>query len=254
MIQSRVVAQTADGPMTARVWHPSTVGPHPVVVCYHDGPGLRECIYETARRIAEDGYYVAVPDLYHREGEEISFDLAEVMNPDSPERERFDRVIGSTTPEQMVGDSLALVEAVRGDAAAADGPFGCVGFCHTARTVIGVMAGHGDIFTAGAMLHPAFTVTDSPDSPHLRVKDITGEVYAAFGGADAVVPLPQQQPLIMQLEQLGEQAVIEVHAKGGHGFLWPGTPSHDPEGAAAAWTRMFELFGRRLKGSAVPAG
>ncbi|MEU9734745.1 dienelactone hydrolase family protein [Streptomyces sp. NPDC048002] len=250
MNEHRMVVDTADGPMSARVLSPDADGPHPVVLCYHDGPGLRESIYDTARRIAADGYCVAVPDLYHRDGEEIRFDLSRMRDPDSPERARMEAAIGNATPSRMVADSVTLLEALADHPAAAAGAVGCLGFCHTARTVIHAMAEHGEVFTAGAMLHPAFTVADAPDSPHLRVKEIRGDVYAAFGGVDAVVPLPDQRPLIDELEKLGRRATVEIHAKGGHGFLWPGTPAHDPAGAAASWAQMLALFGRRLRDAA----
>lgn len=80
LVKRRIVAGTGDGPMTAIVWHPDEAGPFPGVICYHHGPGLGEEIYSTARRFAQEGYLAAVPDLYHREGEMISFDLAELRN------------------------------------------------------------------------------------------------------------------------------------------------------------------------------
>lgn len=247
MVEGRVLADTSDGPMTALVWHPDGEGPFPVVVCYHHGPGLGEEIYSTARRFAEEGYFAAVPDLYHREGEMITFDIAELLKgPDSPELKRLMQVIANTTPERMASDTAALLRSLTEDSAASDGPKGCIGFCHTARTVIRVLAEMPDEFVVGAIMHPSFAVTDAPDSPHLAVKDIKGEIYAGFGKVDDLAPLAQQQPLIDELELLGSRAVIEVHEHGGHGFLWPGTPAYDPDGAISAWQKTLEMFSRNL--------
>ncbi|ONH60434.1 hypothetical protein CcI49_11410 [Frankia sp. CcI49] len=247
MIEDRLVVRTVDGSMSARIWHPDETGPFPVVLCYHAGPGLGENIYSVARRFAEEGYLAAVPDLYYRHGQEVAFNMAEVMKPDSAERAWFDSIIDATTPERMVADSVALVQALREGSAAAAGPFGCIGFCHTARTVIRAMAEHPDVFAVGSILHPSFVVTDSSDSPHLSVKDIKGEIYAGFGGVDVLAPLAEQEPMIAELEKLGSRATVEIHPAGNHGFLFPGTPVYDENGAAAAWKKTLEIFGRRLR-------
>ena len=177
----------------------------------------------------------------------ISFDMAELMKgPGSPEIQRIREVIGRTTVPVMVSDTRALVDALREEPAADDGEKGCIGFCHTARTVIAVMAEMPDEFVVGAIMHPSFAVTDAADSPHLLVEQIQGEIYAGFGAVDQIAPLSAQQPLIDELEKLGSRAVVEVHAHGGHGFLWPGTPAYDPDGSQSAWERTLEMFARRL--------
>jgi carboxymethylenebutenolidase len=253
MVENRLVVPTADGPMTALIWRPDGDGPCPVVVAYHAGPGLGEDIYSTARRFADEGYFAVVPDLYHREGEMISFDMAELAKgPDSPELHRLMGVITRSTVQRMVADTAALVDALRDEPDASDGAKACIGFCHTARTVIGVMAERPGEFVAGAIMHPSFAVVDAPDSPHLLVKDIQGEIYAGFGAVDEIAPLSVQQPLIDELQKLGSRAVIEVHAHGGHGFLWPGTPAYDADAAQSAWERTREMFARGLR-APVPA-
>jgi carboxymethylenebutenolidase len=246
MIENRIVADTEGGPMTTLVWRPDGDGPFPVVVCYHAGPGMGENIYATARRFAEEGYYAAVPDLYHRYGELITFDFAQIMQPGSAENTRFYGIIDSTTPEVMAADTMALVEALKAEPAASDGPKGSIGFCHTTRAVIRVMADHPGDFPVGAIMHPAYTVTDAPDSPHRYVQRIQGDIYAGFGEVDTIAPLPEQQPLIDELGKLGDRAVVEIHAHGGHGFLWPG-PFYDPDGAVSAWQKTLDIFGRGLK-------
>jgi carboxymethylenebutenolidase len=251
MIERRLIVPIDDGAMTTYVWHPQGEGPYPVVVCYHAGPGLGDDIFSTAKRFAEEGYFAAVPDLYHRQGESITFDILELMKgPDGAELQRLMEVISKTPVPMMVGDTAALVEALRDEPVVDDGPKGCIGFCHTARTVIRVLAQLPNEFVVGAIMHPSWAATTAPDSPHLFVKDIKGEIYAGFGAADDIAPLPDQQPLIAELEKLGNRAVIEIHARGGHGFLWPGTPAYDPEGSVSAWAKTLDIFARVLKTAA----
>src|SRR5262249_2678700 len=59
---------TLDGRMQAFVTHPAENGPFPAVIVYMDVFGLREELYDVARRIATVGYYAMVPDFYYRNG------------------------------------------------------------------------------------------------------------------------------------------------------------------------------------------
>src|SRR5690348_16398485 len=59
---------TPSGRMEAFVAHPEQGGPFPAVLVYMDVFGLREELYDVARRVATVGYYAMVPDFYYRNG------------------------------------------------------------------------------------------------------------------------------------------------------------------------------------------
>jgi dienelactone hydrolase len=59
---------TADGRMKPFITHPEQGGPFAPVVVYMDVWGLREELYDIARKVAVVGYYVLLPDLYYRQG------------------------------------------------------------------------------------------------------------------------------------------------------------------------------------------
>src|SRR5262245_48569342 len=59
---------TPHGRMEAFVTHPEQDGPFPAVIVYMDVFGLREELYDVARRIGTVGYYAIVPDFYYRGG------------------------------------------------------------------------------------------------------------------------------------------------------------------------------------------
>ena len=59
---------TPDGTTEAFVTHPEEGGPFPAVLVYMDVFGLREELFDVARRIATVGYYAMVPDFYYRGG------------------------------------------------------------------------------------------------------------------------------------------------------------------------------------------
>ena len=54
--------------MCVMVKHLDGEGRFPVVLLFHDGPGVREATHSVVRRFADAGYYVVAPDRYHRHG------------------------------------------------------------------------------------------------------------------------------------------------------------------------------------------
>ena len=64
-----VEVETPDGRMPTFVTHPEQGGPFAPVVVYMDFWGIREELFDIARRIGTVGYHVTVPDLYYRQGE-----------------------------------------------------------------------------------------------------------------------------------------------------------------------------------------
>src|SRR5262250_1212436 len=58
----------ASGRMPCFVTHPEEGAPFPAVIIYMDIWGVREELFEIARRVGTVGYYCMVPDLYYRQG------------------------------------------------------------------------------------------------------------------------------------------------------------------------------------------
>src|SRR5436190_12006145 len=114
--ETEIRVSTGDGEMTTFVSHPDDDAAYPVAVLYMDGVGYREQVKENARRFAADGYYVVAPDLFHRSGEKLSFDLSR-MGEDGY-RERLMEVVSSVTPDAAMRDTRALLDTVAGDPAA----------------------------------------------------------------------------------------------------------------------------------------
>jgi carboxymethylenebutenolidase len=63
-----VAIPTRAGQMETFITHPKEGGPFPAVVIYMDFWGVREELFDIARRVGTVGYYCVVPDLYYRQG------------------------------------------------------------------------------------------------------------------------------------------------------------------------------------------
>ena len=65
--------ETADGPMAVVHKRPEG-GSDKRVLIFMDAPGIRPSLHEFAARLAEAGYDVALPDLWHRHGRLIGYE------------------------------------------------------------------------------------------------------------------------------------------------------------------------------------
>ena len=68
MIESMTEIATADGKMDTFVCHPEQGGPFPSVFVLMDIWGLREELFDIARKIAVVGYHCIVPNFWYRQG------------------------------------------------------------------------------------------------------------------------------------------------------------------------------------------
>jgi carboxymethylenebutenolidase len=244
---------TSEGAMTTFIAHPDQGGPFPVVLVYMDALGLRDELRSIGRRIADEGYYVAVPDIYYRFGEAITFDAAKLRDPQSDEMQRMSGYVQRIDDRAVMADTRAILDQLENASAASSGPKGCVGFCLGGRLVVRAMATFPDVLAAGAAFHPSHIVSDSPDSAHLRIGEIRGELYVGLGGADQFQPPQAFEPARAELERHAIPYVAEVHEGADHGYMIPGAPAYHDQACERSWERTFDLFRRSLQGASVAA-
>jgi dienelactone hydrolase len=154
---------TADGTMGVIVKHPDGEGPFPVVLFFHDGPGLREATHHSARGLADAGFYVASPDRYHRFGRFVSVRPEDLIasGPKSELMQSFFSMVMATTDDLVRADVDALLSHLVSDPSARRGPIGCIGYCNGVRYLLRTMSQRPDLFAAGAGLRPSFCAQGS---------------------------------------------------------------------------------------------
>jgi carboxymethylenebutenolidase len=252
-MKERVVeVPTASGRMPTFVTHPEQDGPFPAVVVYMDIWGVREELFEIARRVGTVGYYCAVPDLYYREGR-VRHEFRDADNRmislHALDEERRQRVIapGRRLSNQMVVDDTgALLDFFRRGEPVRPGGVGAIGYCMGGRHVLCV-AGHfpGDV-VASASLHGTSLISDAPDSPHHRVKEFRGELYCGFAETDPYAPLE----MVRELEALLRPCPVvyrhAIHPGAVHGYALPNRDIFHPQAAARDWEMIFAMFHRQI--------
>ncbi len=105
--ESDVDIKTPDGTCDAYFAHPSE-GVHPGVLMWPDIFGLRPAFRHMARRLAEAGYAVMVPNPFYRTQHAPTAPEHPDFN-DPPTRNALMALMGSLSPEKVVSDAKTYV-------------------------------------------------------------------------------------------------------------------------------------------------
>jgi carboxymethylenebutenolidase len=252
MIEQMAEIATKSGRMNAFVTHPEGGGPFPAVVVYMDIWGLREELFDIARRIATTGYHVTLPNLYYRQGD-VRFERRDaqgrmlsftMLAEDDQKRMIVQR--RALTDEMVIDDTRAIVAFLR-DQQVAGGPKGAIGYCMGGRHALLAAAFCPDEFRATVCLHGTLLVSESPLSPHKLGDSYRGEVYCGFGELDEHMPLATVETFNRALEgrpNFSYRAV--VHPGADHGYPLPDRDVFDKQAANRDWEIIFAMFRRCL--------
>ncbi len=246
MTPTPIEIATARGTMPVYLSAPSATGPRPAVVLYMDASGVREDLHTAAKRLSDAGYVAVLPDLYYWLDAADRPDPARIAAGDQEERAKMMTAAQSLEDDGVVQDTHALLERLAGDKSIDSSQWGCVGFCMGGRFGMRAAEGFGEQLRAASLLHPTHLVTDEPDSPHLGVASVRGELYLGFGEADAITPLSTIPPLREQLEQHGVAHTIEVLSGAEHGYTMPHHAGYNRAAAERAWTETVALLARTM--------
>jgi carboxymethylenebutenolidase len=178
-----------------------------------------------------------VPDLFYREGEKLSFDPIRTRT-DEAYRAELMRVVTAVTPEAAMADTDAVLQPLSGDAAAAEGPMVCVGYCMGARLALRAMEAKADGFAAAACIHPGKLATDD-------LARIRGEVLVAFAEVDQSVSAEDADEFRREFEAAGVEGAVE-RWPGTHGFAMADLPMYDEAASEQHFARTLELWRRAL--------
>ncbi|MFJ9725084.1 dienelactone hydrolase family protein [Streptomyces sp. NPDC101209] len=237
---------TEDGVADAYVAHPDDGLPHPGVLLYMDAFGLRPHLESMARRLAEAGYTVLVPNVFYRHGRSPVFDLPEFIDPGARPQiwEQVAPVLTSHTPDLAKRDAGAYLRWLADSPLVAAGKVAVTGYCMGARLALYTAGTYPDRVAAVAGFHGGHLATDAPDSPHTVIPDVTAEVYFGHADEDPSMSPEQQRRLEEALTAAGVRHRCEVYPGAHHGYTQADTAAYDKEGAERHWAALLDLLGR----------
>jgi carboxymethylenebutenolidase len=180
MYEQDVIVTTKYGPGPSFVACPDGPGPYPGIIFYMDAPGIREELRNMTRRIAGQGYFAILPDMYYRLGN-LRFDIP---RRDDGMAQVFLAAMRSLTNAMVMDDTAGLLGFLDAQDKCKPGPVGCVGYCMSGQHITNAAAFFPHRIKAAASLYGVGIITDKEDSPHLFLDKIRGELYYAFAETD----------------------------------------------------------------------
>lgn len=241
MIEFDLDIPATDGTIECFAAHPDGAGPFPAVIVYMDVLGIREELRDFARRLAGEGYFALLPDLFYREGRIR-------LVPGSGGLEKLFASGRVLTIDMVMRDTQSML-AYLDASSIVDGRTGCIGYCMSGQFVISAAGRFPDYFRATASLHGTGLVTAASDSPHRAVASIKGEVYLGFAEEDPYVEGHVIGDITEALDEAGVAYVAEVHPGTHHAYSFPSLPMYEKAAAENDGTAMFAMFQRQLKQS-----
>lgn len=232
---------TAAGSVDTFLCRPERGGPHPGILFFMDAPGIREELYDMARRIACVGYSVVLPNLFYRHGHGTTCG-PDATDESTPEFRRMMGLMQSLNNGMIAEDTRSLLDFVDHQRLVKAGALGCVGYCMGGAFAVTAAATFPDRFAACASFYGVPLVTDVADSAHRALDRMKARAYICFGEADALTPAKDREAFRAALETSGLRYEVEVYAGADHGFVFPARAAYHKAYAERHWERLFELF------------
>lgn len=244
-----ITLSSTDGEVDCHVAHPGAGGPFPAVLFYMDGIGLRPVLYEMADRLAAEGYYVLLPNLFYRRGRAPLFDATELLKPENQPRLRevLGPLLAALRPESAMGDADNYLDFLAAEERVRPGPIGTIGYCFGGSLALRTAGCFPERVAAVASLHGGNLASEAPDSPHLLANRVRAELYFGHADQDASMPAEQIARLTAALDGAGVQYESEVYAGASHGFTMADLAVYNEAAADRHWAKILALFERRLK-------
>ena len=138
----------------ALFWRPDGVADFPGVLFLTDVWGPRPGNIGMAKRLAERGFAVLMPNVIHRYSP-ITPDGLETDSADE-NRKRLGKLFAVLTPEYMVNDGKAYVDFLLAQKGVKSGKIGVVGYCFMGQMAVRIAAAVPDKIAAAASFHGGF--------------------------------------------------------------------------------------------------
>jgi carboxymethylenebutenolidase len=238
-----------DGTADAVLARPAAGGPHPGVVVFTDAYGLRPAVEAHARRLAEHGYVVLVPNVLYRDGRAPVLPDIEVQIRAEDRSGLFAQLrpkLAKVTPQTGGADARAWLACLRGRTDVASGPVGVAGYCMGGRLALRMAGEHPGDVAAAASFHGGNLATDDDSSPHLAAVHASAELYVGHADDDGSMPPEQMARLTRALAEAHVRHTAELYVGARHGWTQIDTPAYDEASTERHWARLTELFGRVL--------
>ena len=244
MIERNFEIAAADGVAGAVLYAPGE-GKYPGLLFYTDIFGVRPANQGMAKRVAEQGYTVLMPNIFYRYGKPPFAD-ANFKWGEPGSMKIIHGLVGALTGAMMEKDAPHYVKALLERPEVSGSEIAVVGYCFSGATALRTAAVCPDQVVAAASFHGGQLVTPDPDSPHSRIPQVKGELYFGHAVQDDFMPPSAIEKLDDTLKGWGGKYQSEVYEGARHGWTVPGRDVYDEKQAERHYEKLFDLLKRNL--------
>jgi len=243
MSRTDVVINSLEGDIRSYVFTPDQgQGPWPTVLFIMDGLAIRPALFEMGERLASNGYYVLLPDMFWRIGPYEPMDVKAVFSDEAKRKELFGKFLPSTNPVRSVTDVGVCLDWLAKQPEAKADRIGMIGYCMGGAICLRAAAAYPDRVAAVGAFHAGNMATDAPESPHLLAPKIKAKVLVAGADQDAGFSDEACAKLDAALKSAGVDADVSIWRGALHGYAPKDTPVYNEEAAERHWREMLALF------------
>jgi len=245
MIEEAIEIRTTDGTADGLLYRAEGER-RPGVIHLTDIGGIRPSHCEMAKRLAEKGYTVLMPNVFYRTTKPPVIDITIGLG-DERTMKRFAELRAPMTPEAVERDATAYVNFLAANDAVGAGPIGVVGYCFTGSFAMRTAAAMPGKVAALASFHGGGLYTEEPTSPHLVLPHIKARLYFGHATKDRSMLPEAIEKFDRALAAWGGKYESEVYEGAFHGWTTSDAPVYNQPQADRAFNKLTELFAGTLK-------
>lgn len=212
----------------AFVIQPDDDARHPGLVLIQEWWGIEAHIQDLAQKFAEEGFVVAVPDLFHGK---IATEPGDAQRMAMMLQQNVDRAA-----KEIIG-ALDTVKAMPN---VEPKKLGLIGFCMGGFLAYTVASRYPDLAAVVAFYGAGYDPTPE------EVARVNAPVLAFYGSQDQSVPAEQRQKIERMYKDAGKDITVKVY-NAGHAFINPTHGAGNEEAASQAWPLAVSFLKDKVK-------
>ena len=245
MIEQKLEIPVDGADVEALFFRPDDIGTFPGVVFYTDIWGIRPANIGVARRLAEKGFAVLMPNVFFR----YARIAPNGFEPDDESEKMpvLHKLFALETRAQMMHDGAAYIDFLLQQKGVAPGKAGAVGYCYTGQMAVLTAAAMPDKVAAAASFHGGFLVADDPLSVHKQLAPIKARLYFGHAVEDGSATPEQVKTLEAALRNWHGAFESEFYEGAKHGWTVPGRDVYNELQAERAFEKLVSLLEATLE-------
>jgi len=217
-------------------------GPYPGIILVPHMPGWDEMNREVARRFTQHGYITICPDIYDRFGHGLPADIALKARED-----------GGVADESVMGDCEGALNYLKA-LPYSSGMTGVIGMCSGGRHAfmagcrVGGLNAAVDCWGGGVIMEEKDFSPKRPVAPIDLTAQLGCPLLGIFGNDDFSPTREQVDIHEEALKKHGKDYEFHRYDGAGHAFWSYSGEVYRPKQAMDSWEKVFEFFGKHLRG------